>query len=166
MLSFYSGNGLGLEQLRIILMSLKYIIFYKAIEKENGYCFVEQGFIQSLVSIIYDKDINSNNKERVLIRRLLKRYCINRGIVCINVDLSSEVAVNRLRNRNHTNISRVELLSSDSDIIKIYNQQKRTLQFIRNALEENKMHVININANKDIERNSNVILNALKFKEI
>jgi thymidylate kinase len=139
------------------LYSCKDFGFFLWVNKQGNYDYIlmDQGIIQNMVSIVYDKEMVSQSKVVPIIQiinQLADKYIV------INTIIDMGESYSRIRNRKNGH-SRIEKMNRD-DFMRIAAVQKRNFSFIRDQIAD-RARVLDIYTENIVADNVNKIVGSL-----
>lgn len=142
--------------IKILLMN-----FYRS-QFNNGkidknYFFIDEGIIQALVSIWYDKKM----KNSYLLRRILRRSYQSDNEIVSYCKIDEKIAKDRIRARNKMQ-GRLDKIQQDEYLLEILKLQKENFSLIVEILKEK---VIEIDTQEEIEKNLQILYKKIGEKD-
>lgn len=143
-----------LNKVKVSLSTIKQflILNYCYSVEQYEYIILDQGTIQNLISIAYDKKVTALKYVEKIFSVIDKTFL---NFYIVNTDIDNKSIILRLGKREH-GTSRLDLLKN-VDLINIINIQRDNFNYIRSS--NIILKSINIDTNKDISENVKIVRN-------
>ncbi|MDB8555547.1 hypothetical protein PNU17_07195 [Turicibacter sanguinis] len=141
-------------QIKRIFIAEEICSNYRQFKSMQGYCLVDQGILQAILSIIHTYEIKDYKKLECYVMKIIYKY--KDDIVFVNSISSTSLALDRIRYRNFDNGSRMNFITSDRELEIELKAQLKSLLFLRDIVNT-KYKAIAIDMNRMPNENVEMI---------
>lgn len=137
---------------------------YRRLKRKDGYCVVDQGIVQTILSIFYISEVSNWDKIDNHIISIITKYIDNTIFVNSVIDINTSLG--RIRSRKEGRGTRYDKITSDEELYSALEHQLVTINHVRDLLKKiDCIVMININMLDSVEQNCGTVVSVMQSIE-